>query len=121
MARQISANDHFYLERFALVAQGDGRIRNGDLPVGKDVGRSVQELGGNQIQYLALVGYARGQDYVEGADTVGYDHGQKIISDLIDITHFSDILSTLARQREVGTNYRFHFFWKSKHEVTTFP
>ena len=55
MSGKIAANHHLDLERLALVAHGDSRIRHCHLPVREDVSRSVKELGRNAVQHLSLV------------------------------------------------------------------
>jgi len=66
MAREVTPDDHLHLERLALAADGDHRVRHGNLPVREDVGRCIEELGGNLVQHLPLVGNALGQDNVKG-------------------------------------------------------
>ena len=54
VAGQVAADDHLHLERLAAPADGDHRVRLGDLPVGEDVGGGVEEAGGNLVEDLSL-------------------------------------------------------------------
>ena len=65
-AAEVAADDHLHREALATYADGDHRVGGGLLPVGADVGRSVEELGGDLVQDLSFVGDAFGQDDVEG-------------------------------------------------------
>ena len=65
MAREVSADHHFNLERLAFVSDCNHRVRNGDLPVRKDVCSRVKELGCDLVEYLSLERNALGEYYVK--------------------------------------------------------
>ena len=108
VAREVAADDHLHLERLALAADGDHRVGHGQLPVREDVGGGVEELGGNLVQNLALVGNALGQDDVEGRDAVGDHHDQVLVVDVVDVADFSRILALLSFEGEIGASDSVH-------------
>ena len=103
VAREVAADHHLDLEGLALAPYGDHRVGHGDLPVGEDVGRGVEELGRDLVQNLSLVGYALGQDYVKGRDAVGDDHHQITVVDVVNVADLAGVLAALALEGEIGT------------------
>ncbi len=65
MTCEIASDDHLNLERLALVANGDGRIRYSDLPVRKNVRCGVKELGRDAVQHLSLVRNTLRQNHIK--------------------------------------------------------
>ena len=108
VAREVAADDHLDLVRLAFAADGNHRIRHGQLPVGEDIRRGVEELGGNLVEDLALVGDALGQDNVKGRDPVGYDHDEVFVVDVVDVADFSHIFAFLTFEGEIGASNGVH-------------
>ena len=101
-AAEVTANNHFYRETFAHYADGYHRVGCSQLPVGADVGRGIEELGGNLVQHLALEGDTFRQDDVEGRDTVGCYHDELFAVDVVHVTYFSVIDTLLSRKVEIS-------------------
>ena len=87
-AAEVAAHNHLQGEAFAEHAHGHHRVGRGQLPVGADVRRGVEELCGYLVQYLSLVGDAFGQDDVEGRDAVRSHHDEFLTVDVVHIAHF---------------------------------
>ena len=104
MAGQITADDHFHLERLAAPADGDHRVGLGDLPVGEDVGGGVEETGGDLVEDLALERDAFREDDVEGGDAVGGDHHEVIVADEVYITDFARVFGDLFGEMKISTD-----------------
>ena len=107
-AGEVAANNHLHAEPFALESHGDHGIGSGELPVGQDVGGGVEELGGNLVEHLTLVGDALGENDIKGGDAVAHHHGHILVVDVVDIAHFAHIEAFLLREIEVGFYYCFH-------------
>ena len=88
---EVSADHHLHLVRLAAPAHGDHGIDGGNLPVGKDVLREVEELGGDLVQDLPLVGNSLRQHYVEGGNTVSGHHYEAATVEGVNVTDFSRI------------------------------
>ena len=99
---KVAADNHLYAEALAFQTDGYHRVGRGEFPVGDDVGRVVEELGGNLVEHLSLEGDALGQDDVEGRDAVGSDHDHQVVVDVIDVADFAVIDAFLSGEVEVG-------------------
>ena len=91
-----------------IRGNGDHRIRNGDLPVGKDVLREIQELGGQLVEDLTFVGNAFRKNYVEGRNAVGSHHDQVATVKEVNVADFSRVLGFLTGKAEIGFYNGFH-------------
>ena len=91
MTGQIAAHHHLYFIGFTTVADGDHGIDGRYLPVGEDILRKVQELGGKLVKDLSLVGNALRKDNVEGRYTVCRHHHQVAVVEGVHIADFSRV------------------------------
>jgi hypothetical protein len=105
---EVTAHHHLYLIRFAAVADGDHGIRNGYLPVGKDVVGEVQELGGQLVEDLAFAGDTFGENHVEGGDAVGSHHHKVATVEEVNVADFSRVLGFLTGKAEISFYNGFH-------------
>ena len=104
MTGQVAADDHLHLERLAAPANGDHRVRLGDLPVGEDVGGGVEEAGGNLVEDLSLERDAFREDDVEGGDAVGGDHHEVVIANEVYVTDFARVFGDLFGEMKISTD-----------------
>ena len=108
MAGQVAAYHHFHLVRLAAPADGGHRVWHRHLPVGKDIGREIQELGGQLIQDLPFAGNAFREYHIEGGNTVGGHHYQITTAEGIHIAYFSRVLGLLTGKLELGFDNGVH-------------
>jgi len=108
MPGQVTAYDHLDLVRLATPADGNHRIDCGKLPVREDVGRQIQELGGDLVQDLPLVRNAFRQDDVKSGDAVGRHHHEEILADAVDVPDLSGVLGYLTRKMKICVYNCFH-------------
>jgi hypothetical protein len=70
MSREVATDDHLDLIGLATMTYGRHRIGYGNLPVRKDIGGSIEELGSNLVEYLALERNTLWEYNVKCRDTV---------------------------------------------------
>ena len=78
------------------MTYGHHRIGNGNLPVGEDVRRCVEELRCNLVEHLTLEGDTLGQYNVECRDTVRHHHHQIVAIDSIYVANLTYIVALLT-------------------------
>ena len=105
---QVAAHHHFHLIGLAAVTDGNHGIHGGHLPVGNDVGREVQELGGDLVQDLSFVGDAFRKDHIEGRDTVCGYHDKISAAEAVHVADFSRVFGLLSGKLEIGFDDCFH-------------
>ena len=101
-AAEIAADNHLKRETLAQNTCRNHGIRSGQLPVGADVGGSIQKLGCNLIEHLSFVRDTLGKDHVKGRYTVGCDHDELAASDIVDVAYFAVVDTLLTRKMEVS-------------------
>lgn len=102
MAGEVSAHHHLHLERLAFETHGNHRVGRSNLPVGQNIGGSIEELGGYLIKYLPLIRYTFGQNHVECRDAVGGYHDQQIVVDVVNVADLAVINAFLTGKVEIG-------------------
>ena len=98
---KYTADNHFYTKSLALQTYGNHGVWGSELPVGTDVLGLVQELGSYLVQHLSLEGYALGQNYIKGRDTVGSHHYHQVVVDVIHIPYLAMIHTLLSFKLEI--------------------
>ena len=73
-AAEVAAHNHFNGEALAAQAHRHHGVGRGEFPVGADVRRGIEKLGGNLVEHLSLEGNALGQNHIKGRDAVGRYH-----------------------------------------------
>ena len=103
-AGQIPTDNHFHAEAFAFQSHGHHRVRSGQLPVGYDVARGIEESGCNLVQHLPFEGDSFGQDHIECRNTVGGHHDHQFVVDVIHVAYFSVIYAFLSREVKISVS-----------------
>ena len=101
MTREVATDNHLDLVGLATVANSYHRVGHGNLPVGKDIGSSIEELCSNLVEHLTLEGDTLGQDNIESRDTVRNNHHEVVVVDVIDITHLAYIVALLSLKLKI--------------------
>ena len=107
-ASEVAAHNHLDTEAFTFEAHGDHGVGSGKFPIGEDVGGGIEELSGNLVEDLSLVGDALGENDVESRDAVGDHHGHIFVVDVIYIANLAYIEAFLLGKTEVCFNYCVH-------------
>ena len=98
---KIAAHNHFYGESLAKQTYCNHGIGRSELPVGANVGGSVEELGSNLVEHLTLVRNAFGQNYVESRNAVSSYHHQAV-AEVINIAYLTMINTLLTGEIEIS-------------------
>ena len=105
-ASEVATDDHLDAEGLAAMTQRYHWVGGRDQPVGDDISCSFEEVRGDLIEHLPLVGDALREDHVEGRDTVGSDHRYLVSGEEVDITDLAMIDPLLMWEMKVGVDER---------------
>jgi hypothetical protein len=110
VTREVATDNHLNLVGLAAVTYSNHRIGYTDLPVGEDVGCSVEELGSNLIKHLTLEGDALWKYNVECRDAVRHNHYEVVVVDVIDVAYLAYIVTLLALELKIVLYNSVHIF-----------
>ena len=111
-------DNHFYTEPFAFKTNCNHWVWSCEFPVRTDVGSCVKELGGNLIQYLSFEGYAFRQYNVECRDSVGCNHYDNIVVDVVHIAYLAMIHAFLSFKMKISFCKCFHILFLFVYEFS---
>ena len=101
-AGEIAADNHLYAETLAADACCSHWVDFGELPVRHFLACGIEEVVGNLIEHLSLVGNSFGEYDIESRYTVGGYHYEDIAFDGVNVTHLAVVNGRiLVREMEI--------------------
>ena len=101
VTREVAADNHLHLVGLAAVTYGNHRIGHTNLPVGKNICSSIEELSSNLVKHLTLEGDALGKYNIECRDAIRYNHYEVVVVDVIDVAYLTYIVTLLALELKI--------------------
>ena len=95
-AGEYAADNHLDPEALALQTYRHHGVGCGKLPVGADVGSGIKEACCNLVEHLSLEGYSLRQHHVESRYSVGCNHYEQVVVDVVNIAHLAVINAFLS-------------------------